>query len=319
VNGVINMSFRAKDYANALTLLPDGQILIAGTSSDVWNEGYDFDFIVAKFKADGILDASFGNNGKTIVGLTNEGEVALFVKVLSDGKIMVAGEHNSYPYGFEQVRLLSTGIPDVDFGENGIVLTELPTSYIQAITTQVDGKIVATGYYNPGACCSAIRLIRFQTNGSLDPTFGDGGIVSQISDTGQSYSLAMQADGKILISGGGGIGAGPNHTDFTMYRYVSGLNLFNTDFEMIYNSFVIHPNPVKEILNLDFYLDQPAVLSVNLYNVAGKKVANLLENKMFNSGFGTQQFQVSEHLSQGVYFLKITNGNQVKNVRMFKR
>lgn len=319
VNGVINMRFRAKDYAKSVTILNDGKILVAGTSSDVWNNGYDFDFIVAKFNVDGTLDTSFGDNGKTIVGIANEGEGAMYMKVQPDAKIMVAGEHNGDSYGFEQVRLLSNGIPDTDFGKNGIVLTALPASYMQAVATQVDGKIVATGYYNPGACCSAIRLIRFQTDGSLDPTFGDGGIVSQITDSGQSYALVLQSDGKIIISGGGGIGAGPTHTDFTMYRYTSGLNLSSSDSEMFKNNFIVYPNPIKNSLNLDFNSLKNSILYVDLHDDNGKLISNLIRDRDFHAGQHSLQLDLPETLAEGIYFLKISSDSAVTNIKLIKR
>lgn len=322
-NGVVNERFRALDFAYALDLQSDGKIIVVGSSSAGLdsNYGYQYDFIVAQYEANGTLDTSFGANGKTIVEVVHASEKPLFVKIQTDGKIIIAGENYDYPYSFMQVRLHSNGAPDVDFGTDGVVMTELPTSYLRAAVMQPDGKIVVTGDYSPGAaCCSAIRLIRFQTNGSLDPTFGNGGIISHTLEAGQSHSIVMQADGKIIISGGGGIGAGPTHTDFTMYRYTSGLNLSSSDSEMFKNNFIVYPNPLNDgPLLVDFNLKEQSVLSVNLNDCYGKKIATLIDNKEFGKGINTQKFDLPAPLAEGIYFLKISSDNAVTNIKLIKR
>lgn len=315
--GIVSRNFRVIDYANALALLPDGKILVVGSSSDVGEDGHDYDFIIAQFNSDGTLNTFFGDDGKTFIGVAGEGETALYVKIQPDGKIVVAGEHD-FPYGFQQVRLLSNGIPDTDFGTNGSVITEVPTSKILAMTSQVDGKIVAAGYYNPGAaCCSVVRLFRFTANGDLDPTFGVNGIVSQGSEVGQARALAMQLDGKILISSGGGIGAGPNHTDFVMYRYLSGLNLSVADFNNGSN-FMIYPNPVKEELTVNFNLPNSESLNMVLYDYSGKEIVSLLAEQQFDSGVYSKTFVLPGWLSKGFYFLRISKGKTIETFKIIK-
>lgn len=320
VNGIVNASFRVFDFASVVTLLSDGKIIVAGRSSDEWDDyyGYDYDFIIAKYNTNGTLETSFGNGGKMIVGADEGSENAFYVKNQPDGKIVIAGEYLGHPYAFMQVSLLSDGNMDADFGINGVVRTELPTSYLQALQTQLDGKIVAAGYYNPGACCSAIRLIRFMVNGDLDPTFGNNGIVSQIVDTGQAYSLALQPDGKILVSGGGGIGFGPVHTDFTMYRYTSGLNLSSFGSEALKNDFIVYPNPVKNILNMDFNIQQSEIWSVDLHDNNGRLILNLLKDCAFQAGQNLQRLDLPDALAEGVYFLKISNGKAIAYIKIIK-
>ncbi|WP_313808319.1 T9SS type A sorting domain-containing protein [Flavobacterium sp.] len=327
-NGIQNIGFRVLDSATAIEILSDGKILVAGNSTGEWDDyyGYDYDFIIARFNANGTLDTAFGENGKTIVGIANKSEYLKYLKVQSDGKIMILGERNSeYPYIIEHVRFNSDGQPDTSFSSNGVVVTEItddmasyPSSTnILAATQQPDGKIIASGYYSPGtACCSAVRMMRFLSNGDLDSTFGVNGIVSQISTIGQAYSIALQPDGKIVVSGSGGSG-NPVHFDFIMYRYTSGLNLSASDFNSD-AKISVYPNPINDLLNIDFKLTEDSNINIDLFDFSGRKVETLLDKQRITSGNHSINFQLPNTMSKGIYFLNIMNNSESKIVKLVK-
>ncbi|HXC50833.1 MAG TPA: hypothetical protein VN634_08120 [Candidatus Limnocylindrales bacterium] len=118
---------------------------------------------------------------------------ATAVAVHTDGSIAVA-IHSSYSR-FAVARYHADGAPDRTFGGDGVVLTTLgsgfETPYDLAI--QTDGKIVASALLD-----DEFRLVRYLSDGSLDPDFGIGGIVT----TAVSIEpIAIQDDGKILAAG----------------------------------------------------------------------------------------------------------------------
>src|ERR1051326_6583504 len=98
--------------------------------------------------------------------------------------------------------LLSAGALDSTFGSGGIVTTA-PTrgnDYGQGVLLQPNGDLIAygVGYEKQGKYSSVSELVRYLPNGSLDASFGSGGIVSNGLDG--TLAGALQADGKIVMS-----------------------------------------------------------------------------------------------------------------------
>lgn len=96
---------------------------------------------------------------------------------------------------------------DTTFGVNGMVTTTIGAySYANDIAVQRDGKIVVVGAQTaidgqPGS----IFVIRYDTDGSLDATFGSGGVVlaRTLARGAGAFSVAIQGDGKIVVAGAG--------------------------------------------------------------------------------------------------------------------
>src|SRR5262249_46712370 len=108
-------------------------------------------------------------------------------------------------------RFNANGSIDTSFGNGGTATAELTiklASKANAVAVQSDGKILiagSTGVTATGPTTGEdFFLARFNTNGTLDTTFGSGGMVH--TDFGgtsdEAWSLAVQADGKIVLAGG---------------------------------------------------------------------------------------------------------------------
>jgi len=92
---------------------------------------------------------------------------------------------------------------DVTFGTNGIVTTPIGAagSVIHGMAIQNDGKIVVAGTSNDGIN-SEFAIARYNTNGSLDNTFGiDGKITTSFGSQAEAFCMAIQSDGKIVAAG----------------------------------------------------------------------------------------------------------------------
>lgn len=108
----------------------------------------------------------------------------------------------------------SPGTLDSTFGSSGVALTNVSTAddEILAIASQPDNKIIVVGYSDKPA---QFTIARYNTNGSLDTTFGTGGIVkTSFSSTSIARAVAIQADGKIVVGGDAG-------QVFALVRYTS--------------------------------------------------------------------------------------------------
>lgn len=169
-----------------------------------------FQFIISTQA--GTLDPSFGNGGQVTLRVRNASEYASDVIVQPDGKILAIGASDlgqSPTTGYRIdpliVRYNSNGILDNSFGNGGIVLIELKTSsFFGLAALQSDGKIVAVGtYMSANQQQDDFLLIRFLSNGSLDTSFGNNGIVTTDFGSGRERpgAVSLQPDGKIIVAG----------------------------------------------------------------------------------------------------------------------
>ncbi|CAN5444611.1 hypothetical protein BH10BAC2_BH10BAC2_36550 [soil metagenome] len=142
-------------------------------------------------------DESFGNNG-VVIDNRNQG-ASNSLAIQKDNKIILAGSN------FLLTRYNVDGSPDSEFGEEGIINpASLNNAFCNAIALQTDGKIIAVGYIpNLNANNKEDALVvRFKSNGDIDSSFGDNGIVlSDIQEYDNATKIAIQSDDKIVISG----------------------------------------------------------------------------------------------------------------------
>lgn len=155
--------------------------------------------------AAGDLDPTFGSGGKVTTEFSGSFEGAHDVTIQPDGKIVAAGFFINPTIGFAIVRYKSDGSLDPNFGSGGKVTTSFfgNADVANAIALQDDGKILAAGFASRPTTMQDFALARYNSDGSLDSTFGSGGQVLtdffRNSDTIQA--LALQTDGKVVAAG----------------------------------------------------------------------------------------------------------------------
>lgn len=164
---------RDSTYAvgQASALQQDGKIVVAGYSSI----GSSYAFTVVRYEPTGTVDSTFGTEG--IVRLFFPGgsgrDMARSVVLQPDGRIVAAGvSSNGQGMSFALVRYTTDGVPDSTFGTNGTVRAQVlgvPGSNDDAssVVLQANGKIVVAGTSN-----GVFGVMRFNSNGSIDTTFG---------------------------------------------------------------------------------------------------------------------------------------------------
>jgi uncharacterized delta-60 repeat protein len=181
-DGVVITDFvGGEDVSYALATDPRGRLLAAGVSQGPEGNA----LAVARYWPDGSLDATFGTGGKVRVDVTPDDDQAATVGVSPSGRIAIAGI-SRFPTGqWDAVVavLTSDGRLDPTFGSNGIVTSDFGTHYssIGHLQFLPDGRVVVAGSrianVNTAAERSEFVLARYLTNGSLDPSFGVGGLV----------------------------------------------------------------------------------------------------------------------------------------------
>lgn len=298
-NGTIDSTFGANgfvytdfddsfsSYATSLEIQSDGKLVAAGFVYNV-NSGDD-DFALVRYNANGILDSAFGINGKVTTNINNEGNHAYDVAIQKDGKILLTG--SSY-FSTALVRYNSNGTLDNNFGVNGIVYTTLSNifwSSLDYLAIQLDGKIIAGGYYSVNIQTADFALVRFNVDGTIDTTFGNQGkVITPIGDYLDYISaIKIQTDGKILA-----IGRSTNiqnYTDFSLARY----NIDGT----LDSTFGLNGKVITEITSLDD--DAKSVVIQSNGNIIVAETANIgnedsanfsmisyLPNGLVNTDFG---------------------------------
>src|SRR5262245_10810056 len=171
----------------------------------------------------GTLDASFGTGGRVTTTIGGNSDFARGVVVQPDGKIIAAGPAlGDTGSDFGLTRYNTDGTLDTSFGINGIVTTDFGGAFEGAwsVALQPDGKIVAAGLTILSRT-NQFALARYTSDGTLDAGFGTGGRVTTGfpgATVANAFSVAIQADGKVVVAGWTNIDGG---ADFALARYDS--------------------------------------------------------------------------------------------------
>ena len=217
--GITNFS-GGNDSASGVAIQSNGDIVVVGTTSNpASTQGTNF--AVARYLPNGTLDTSFAGTGKVSTDFFGANDSASGVAIQPNGNIVVVGTAtNGTVTEFALARYLPNGTLDPSFGDNGKVANSfLGASDVGAgLAIQSNGRIVVVGNDGGGGHCV---LARYNSNGSLDTSFGTGGYVS-VSNPALAVALALQADGKIVVAGGG---LGPDAND----PYIGSVGRFNPD------------------------------------------------------------------------------------------
>lgn len=192
------------DWANAVAMDKQSRIIVAGATTNPTTRSYQF--IAVRLTPEGVLDGTFGNGGKTVVDFGpvngNDRDYANDMLVQADGKILLSG----YAGGnFGIARLNPDGSPDIDFGSGGKVTADFGNTSDEAnrMALASDGKILVTGYSN-----TRIAVLRYNTNGTIDASFGTNGSVltEMLNSAGSSrpadsYDIKVINDNNFIVAG----------------------------------------------------------------------------------------------------------------------
>ena len=163
------------------------------------------------------LDASFGNQGKASTTAFGGDRSAMALQ--ADGKIVIVGGTFT---DFILARFNANGSLDTSFGVAGKVVTDMVSGQQEealGVAIQGDGRIIVVGYTRPGLGFN-FALARYNTDGSLDGSFGVGGKVTS-GVAGLAYAVAIQPDGRIVVAGELAITSpiGTDFADFALARF----------------------------------------------------------------------------------------------------
>jgi len=209
--GEVIMNLKSAGSARDVVVQPEGKIVVAYLSGGTFN--------LARYNANGSLDTSFGGQGTGVVS-TSTGkfttDTAYRLALEPSGAIIVAGTvSSSTGTNLAVLRYTAGGLLDTSFGTGGIVTTQLPAPLYALFANQnwinlaLDtspsdpnaGDIVVVAGLNTTGKPAVV--VRYNAGGSLDTSFGGGAGYETLSHLGAHPSVAIEANGDIIVAGKG--------------------------------------------------------------------------------------------------------------------
>ena len=294
------------DYSTAMVIQPDNKIVVVGRSYDSVF-GYA---VISRFNSNGTRDTEFGTNGVQITPIGESPSHGFYNDVaIKDGKIIAVGgrEYSGGTGGFGGaqsaiIKYNYDGTLDSSFGIDGQVLLDPffnGNDRINATLIQPEGEILVAGIssFPFPETKTYINISRIDTDGDLDPSFGNSGVFLTDafgSTTNGAYEMAFHHDGKILVVG-------------TSKAEFFNAFIFRLNNDIVFGSedsskpeLFIFPNPAYDLLKIRAV---EIINSVSISNVLGQEVSRLnveaLETTIDMARF-----------TAGVYFVKVSFGNK---------
>lgn len=275
---------------SALAIQSDGKIIAVGTSHIFFN-GLPYEqFEIMRFNRDGSIDKAFGVDGKVVPTTLGDVNNMAAVVIQNDGKIIVGGDTMNYSdpvSDFVVLRYLANGVLDAGFGHNGIVITSVQADDVaKALTLQDDGKILLAGssraVYDPvlGYYAQDFAVVRYNSDGSLDATFGTEG--KFLAEGNEEFDTALlvksQSDGTIIV-GGSALPTGAANNFLLMHLLSKG----ELDPEFGTGGVVIKPLSFGEITAMEMQPDGKILLA-QYHGTGGTSSADIQLMRFLTTG-----------------------------------
>jgi len=215
-DGTAHAGFPPEENPGAVgvAIQSDGRIVVVGGT---FTPTTSTNIALARFHTDGTLDTTFGTGGRVVTPTVGQA-TARAVAIQSDGKIVVAGDLYDFANpqndgDFIVVRYLSDGSLDPAFGTSGIVSSDLfggSNDLAFDLVVRPDGRIVVCGGTRRLSLSGQMGIAQYDSSGTLDPTFGSGGVaITSFGTSGSPRAMALQVDGRVVLVGTVGSGATP--------------------------------------------------------------------------------------------------------------
>lgn len=204
-NGIVRSYFVENEVVGGVTglgLQSDGKIIVSGSA----NNATDYDVALMRFDVNGKVDSSFGINGRVLTPVGPSHDYSTDMVILSDDKILLTGStHNSLEIDGIVIKYTPEGELDNSFGNGGIVITDFSggADDFTTIAAQSNGKVVVAGYSNNTVTGKReFALAKYNSDGSLDASFDEDGMMTIGSFLGQILSIQLLNQNQILFVGG---------------------------------------------------------------------------------------------------------------------
>ncbi|NWK99421.1 hypothetical protein DM790_01120 [Flavobacterium collinsii] len=295
-SGFYNPMADAVNVIKTIVIQSDGKILVGG-NFDMFKGSYQDNLI--RLNADGTKDTGFNIGtgfSSSIYSLTLQ----------PDQKILVGGAFEVYQGSNANhfIRLNTDGNKDNSF-DSGITFQDC---IVYSTVLQNDGKIIVGSYASNQQKYIENNLVRLNTDGSRDTSFGNGITFFNNNKTNATvYSILLQQNNQLLIGGDFTAYQGNNLSAFLIGIPENAPNLSNEDFIKENKSFSVWPNPVKNTLNINSLQDSN--YSIKIYDLLGRLIYT---KENVNTSIDVSSF------TSGLYLIKIKAGSGETSQKFIK-
>ncbi len=309
-NGGVVKIPSATEYSSnfdAVEVLPDGKIIAAGSSG----EGLQFWVMLAvRLNTDGTLDENFGTNGIAKYNIGNVDDEIYDIAYNEDGELFFAGFSATQQYTYRSILLKASpdGTLDASFGDNGVVMEVLGNYTVGSdVELLSDGQLLVAGTSGEGPPNAFdLTVWKYNPDGTPDVTFAENGTAVHMIPGRNAFgeAMAIQADGKVLVSGQARLSTEPT-SDGYIVRFENSVVTAVSDTRYA-QAPAISPNPVQAGSSINLSLKEgPSQASViEIFDMTGKKVAGLplqsVSSEIFN-----HTVSIPAGLSAGLYLVRV--------------
>ncbi|MEA2707662.1 MAG: hypothetical protein QOF78_263 [Phycisphaerales bacterium] len=198
-------------YPNDVAVAPDGDIIVIGDALEIYpDDSAKILFAAVRWDSDGNLDEEFGGgDGMALFPVLDAAHgTAESIAVQADGKILLGGTKfaGGQAYDFALLRISDAGVPDTSFSGDGWQVTNLSMDdRIMDLQIVDGGKILAVGrsYSTASRLSGSASIVRYNSNGNLDTTFGDNGklLTKFALPNAEIHGVVRRPSGEYVLGG----------------------------------------------------------------------------------------------------------------------
>ena len=282
--------------------------------------GDDLEIIIFKLNKNGHLDTNFGETGEASFSLENGGGSAIKMIIQPDEKILILG--NSYQE-FDRnalfIRYLPDGQLDATFGQNGYTIKGIykneesfyaSDEFMSDFIVLADKSILVTGRSELLSGQSDAIVMKFLSDGNADMEYGVEGVFKFDfeEEISRIYSINQQFENQFVIQASTSESNNTAPTQF-MQRYLTDFSVGTIDFATKLNNALVYPNPLQEETILEYTLENPETLTIQLTDLNGRILKTYLQNQLQKAGDYQQAIDLPNNLPKGFYLLRLASGN----------
>lgn len=298
------------NFCNDAALQSNGKLVIAGYSSSA------SDYVtVMRLTSNGLVDSSFGVNGRYHQNIGSSINELAAVQILSNDDLLLAGSISGSPLSTIDhltIKLKSNGSTDHTFGNMGVSINDVRNTEDQTYGLHVnsDGSFFQSGFsYNTSGITEFV-CFKCKQNGSIDSSFGVNGIyIFPFAGNGWIKSILKQSDGKLLFCGQSSSTLA-SMGEFTLLRLKSTVANNVNEHEMSIKGVTIYPNPSMSFLNVRCLPCEQNPMQILLGDNSGKMILKkwIQQNERLDlSGLKSGIYQISIFCNEQLFkslFLK---------------
>lgn len=304
--------------ANAVLIQPDGKIVLGGHSQAGSLYGFQF----ARLNSNGTLDNTFNGTGLARIEVNGIDDAASEIALQPNGKIVAFGYTSvASQYDVAIVRLNSNGSLDNSFSGDGKVSIDLGfgSDYLNGGYVRGDGKLVAIGSSTNSNADLDPLVMQFNTNGSLDNTFGVNGssILNMDVENDGFVDCASDGNGNIVAAGFSTMPVTLN-ADVLVVRYLNDMDIGILEHDGLDLNSMVYPNPLGDVVTLQFELLKSANVSIELLDLQGRMLHVFQSNVNTISGEQRVELVFPTPLARGAYFIRVATEQGSTSVRVLK-